>query len=44
MLKKKASINNETDKIDVKDFAAGVYYVRTYNNNDFIKSMKFIKK
>lgn len=43
-LVKKASINNETDKIDVKDFAAGVYYVRTYNNNDFIKSMKFIKK
>ncbi|WP_051686316.1 zinc-dependent metalloprotease [Chryseobacterium hispalense] len=43
-LVKKASINNETDKIDVKDFATGVYYVRTYNNNDFIKSMKFIKK
>lgn len=43
-LVRKASINNETDKIDVKDFAKGVYYVRTYNNNDFIKSMKFIKK
>lgn len=43
-LVRKASINNETDKIDVKDFATGVYYVRTYNNNDFIKSMKFIKK
>lgn len=43
-LVKRASINNETDKIDVRDFAAGVYYVRTYYNNDFIKSMKFIKK
>ncbi|WP_157444269.1 MULTISPECIES: T9SS type A sorting domain-containing protein [unclassified Chryseobacterium] len=37
-------MKNETDKIDVKDFAAGVYYVRTYNDENFIKSMKFIKK
>ncbi|WP_228448950.1 zinc-dependent metalloprotease [Chryseobacterium mulctrae] len=43
-LVKKAFIKNETDKIDVKDFAAGVYYVRTYNDKNFIKSMKFIKK
>ena len=43
-LVKKAFINNETDKIDVKDFADGVYYVRTYNDKNFIKSMKFIKK
>ncbi len=43
-LVKKAVIKNETDKIDVKDFANGVYYVRTYNNKDFVKSMKFIKK
>lgn len=43
-LVKKAFIKNETDKIDVKDFASGVYYVRTYNDKQFIKSMKFIKK
>lgn len=43
-LVKKAFIKNETDKIDVKDFVNGVYYVRTYNNKDFVKSMKFIKK
>lgn len=43
-LVKKAFIKNETDKIDVKDFADGVYYVRTYNDKNFIKSMKFIKK
>lgn len=43
-LVKKAFIKNETDKIDVKDFASGVYYVRTYNGKDFVKSMKFIKK
>ncbi|MCT2564572.1 T9SS type A sorting domain-containing protein [Chryseobacterium herbae] len=43
-LMKKAVIKNETDKIDVKDFASGVYYVRTYNGKDFVKSMKFIKK
>lgn len=43
-LVKKAVIRNETDKIDVKDFASGVYYVRTYNGRNFIKSMKFIKK
>ncbi|MCX8523616.1 zinc-dependent metalloprotease [Chryseobacterium formosus] len=43
-LVKKATINNETDKIDVRDFATGVYYVRTYNNKEFVKSMKFIKK
>lgn len=43
-LVKRAIIKNETDKIDVQDFAAGVYYVRTYNGKDFVKSMKFIKK
>ncbi|MDR2236454.1 MAG: zinc-dependent metalloprotease [Chryseobacterium sp.] len=43
-LVKKAAIKNETDKIDVKDFANGVYYVRTYNGKEFVKSMKFIKK
>jgi len=43
-LMKKVSVKNETDKIDVNDFAAGVYYVRTYNGTEFIKSMKFIKK
>lgn len=43
-LVKRAFIKNETDKIDVQDFATGVYYLRTYNGKDFIKSMKFIKK
>lgn len=43
-LMKKVSVKNETDKIDVNDFATGVYYVRTYNGKEFIKSMKFIKK
>ncbi|NML72397.1 T9SS type A sorting domain-containing protein [Chryseobacterium sp. RP-3-3] len=43
-LVKKAVIKNETDKIDVNDLASGVYYVRTYNDKDFVKSMKFIKK
>lgn len=41
---KKAAIKNETDKIDVRDFIPGVYYVRTYKDKDFIKSMKFFKK
>jgi len=41
---KKVTIKNETDKIDVRDFIPGVYYVRTYKDKDFIKSMKFIKK
>lgn len=43
-LAKKVFIKNETDKIDVKDFANGVYYIRTYSDKQFIKSMKFIKK
>ncbi|MCU7618627.1 T9SS type A sorting domain-containing protein [Chryseobacterium sp. PBS4-4] len=43
-LVKRAFIKNETDKIDVNDFASGVYYVRTYDGKEFIKSMKFIKK
>ena len=43
-LVKKANIKNETDKIDVKSFPAGTYYVRTYDNGNFIKSMKFIKQ
>ena len=41
---KRAIVKNETDKIDVKDFLPGVYYVRTYNDKVFVKSMKFIKK
>ncbi len=43
-LVRKAFIKNETDKIDIKDLANGVYYVRTYNDRNFVKSMKFIKK
>jgi hypothetical protein len=43
-LLKRAVVKNETDKIDVKDFLPGVYYVRTYNDKVFVKSMKFIKK
>lgn len=43
-LVKKAAIKNETDRIDVKDFANGVYFIRAYNGKDFVKSMKFIKK
>jgi len=42
-LVKKASVSNETDKIDVKSFPVGTYYIRTYDNGNFIKSMKFIK-
>jgi hypothetical protein len=42
-LVKKANIKNETDKIDVKSLPIGTYYVRTYDNGNFIKSMKFIK-
>ncbi len=42
-LVKKANIKNETDKIDVKSLPVGTYYVRTYDNGNFIKSMKFIK-
>src|SRR5690606_13886098 len=41
---KRAVIKNETDKIDVRDFANGVYYIRTYKGKDFVKSMKFIKQ
>lgn len=43
-LVKKASIKNETDKIDVSAFSAGVYYIRAYNQGNLIKSLKFIKK
>ncbi|UQB68304.1 M43 family zinc metalloprotease [Epilithonimonas zeae] len=42
-LVKRANIKNETDKIDVKSLPVGTYYVRTYDNGNFIKSMKFIK-
>jgi len=42
-LVKRANIKNETDKIDVKNLPVGTYYVRTYDNGNFIKSMKFIK-
>ena len=42
-LVKKANVKNETDKIDVKNLPVGTYYVRAYNNGNFIKSMKFIK-
>ena len=41
---KKAEIRNETTKIEVNDFSAGVYYIRTYTKGNFIKSLKFIKK
>lgn len=43
-LVKKAKVKNETDKIDVKQLPLGTYYVRTYNESGFVKSMKFIKK
>lgn len=43
-LVKKSKIKNETDKIDVKELSAGIYFVRTYDNSNFVKSMKFIKK
>ncbi len=42
-LVKRANVKNETDKIDVKSLPVGTYYVRTYDNGNFIKSMKFIK-
>ena len=43
-LVKKANVKNETDKIDVKNLPVGTYYVRTYGENGFVKSLKFIKK
>jgi hypothetical protein len=43
-LVKKAKVQNETDKIDVRQLTLGTYYVRTYNESGFVKSMKFIKK
>ncbi|SEP60144.1 M43 family zinc metalloprotease [Epilithonimonas lactis] len=43
-LVKKANVKNETDKIDVKQLPLGTYYVRTYNESGFVKSLKFIKK
>ncbi|TDX82595.1 zinc-dependent metalloprotease [Epilithonimonas xixisoli] len=42
-LVKKANVQNETDKIDVKNLPSGTYYVRTYNGSGFVKSLKFIK-
>lgn len=42
-LVKTAKVKNETDKIDVKNFASGIYYVRAYNKGNFIKSLKFVK-
>jgi len=44
ILKKKVIIKNETDKINIEDFIPGIYFVRTYNDKQFIKSMKFIKQ
>ena len=43
-LVKKANVKNETDKIGVKNLPVGTYYVRTYGENGFVKSLKFIKK
>lgn len=43
-LVKTARIRNETTKIDVSEFASGIYYLRAYKNSEFIKSLKFIKK
>ncbi|WDF47827.1 M43 family zinc metalloprotease [Chryseobacterium sp. KACC 21268] len=43
-LVKRANVKNETDKIDVKQLPLGTYYVRTYNEGGFVKSLKFIKK
>lgn len=43
-LVRKANVKNETDKIDVKNLPSGIYYVRTYGESGFVKSMKFIKK
>ena len=43
-LVKRAFIKNEVDKIDVKELTKGTYFVRTYNDKDFVKSLKFIKE
>lgn len=43
-LVKRANVKNETDKIDVSQIPLGTYYVRTYNESGFVKSLKFIKK
>lgn len=43
-LVKVAQLKSENEKIDVNALANGTYYVRTYSKNEFIKSMKFLKK
>ena len=41
---KKVNLKNSSEKIDVKSFPSGIYYLRTYGNGSFVKSLKFIKK
>lgn len=43
-LVKTAALKSVNDKIDVSALASGIYYIRTYNNGNYIKSLKFIKK
>jgi len=43
-LVKTSALKSVNDKIDVSALASGIYYIRTYNNGNYIKSLKFIKK
>ncbi len=43
-LVKTTALKTNNDKIDVSSLPQGIYYIRTYNNGNYIKSLKFIKK
>lgn len=43
-LVKRIDITNNSEQIDISSLKSGVYYLRTYRDNNFIKSLKLIKK
>jgi hypothetical protein len=43
-LVKSQKLENTNNKVVIDDFEAGIYYLRIYNQGDFLKSDKIIKK
>lgn len=42
-LVKSVALKTDNDKIDISGLTSGIYYIRTYNKGNYIKSLKFIK-
>ena len=43
-LVKTAKLQSQNEQIDVKQLPVGIYYLRTYDQGNLVKSMKFVKK